>query len=1741
MGGEQGDFIYGDDSSAAPSAATPDAGDVLVGDEGRVNLVPITVAVGNQGFALFGGAFKTLVTTDKTVANGGIDTHGGNDTINGNDDNDIILGGFGGDLLSGNDENDIVLGDEGRLEWLYVGNDDVAGVEATLPNAGFDTSYNTLDLITTFNPTLGGRDTIYGDTANLSDGTGEDDDILFGGTDTDIMAGGADDDVMFGDHGRLYPQHSAPALGGINSRNFFAIDMGDADEGDGDVMYGDDGLFDGTGRQLEFGSDGNDIMLGQQGDDRMWGGAGNDDMIGGHNRAGGIDELTVAVADIVATLNPSVSDMMDGGDGDDAMAGDNAVIWRRNDDFSPRFRTLTTTAMYTTDADSITTNVDGTPRSDPDDTVGRDTTMLDHADGTASSLYGNDVMAGGAQSDTMFGQLGDDLMQGDGYIQRGGVAGVASTTRQIDISDSGGPPNTAAPNPVGTLFFKVPEQTTDADDYMEGNGGNDLMYGGLGQDDMIGGSSALFGLDTEVKRPDGSDIIYGGAGNPVRLARNDFVGTTDTDTGTTEGVGAVPTGDDPRISLAERHARDADFIMGDNANVYRPVVGGSVYPVGAAYPTGSLSTLSADSFLTFLYDNYGALKIVPRAMQQLDYTLGGADFAGGSYTNGVANNDNGLADLIHGESGDDYIFGMTGSDVIFGNSDDDDIIGGYGHDWISGGTGQDGVIGDDGIIRTSRNSLVGEPLYAVLGLTTPDDPRYSQGTVLNELIATPGNIQIATINVADELKKTADITPFSYDPGWLAMDDEFPDNMDGEPFADDIIFGGLGSDFLHGGSGDDAISGAEALEHAYVPTYNALGAPNGVLDLGYLAVGLPPDTNPGNVLAFNSQDIDGVHLNNRFRAGEFSLYDEFDPRRKILLEDNGTLAKDDTGKEFLLNFDKSEGVFRASGTVPKATGQQTETYPAVNDDGRDMIFGDLANDWLVGGTGRDDLFGGWGNDYLNADDNLETETIGVLAQFDNESPDTHPYYEDRAYGGAGRDILIGNTGGDRLIDWVGEYNSFLVPYAPFGQASVSRTLSPHLHEFLLALSAGDGADSTRFSDENPGATPPVPTTTNPIPSRNGEPFGELGMVLQKDFAWGDQTGAPADPQAGNIPGGKRDVLRSASFNDGTLSGLAVDSGSFTVSGGALKVAAASLGQDAAAVFTLDEYLPSYYEFLATVTVEKATAGWKANSFLIFDYFDKTDFKFAGINVSTNKLVIGYHDASGWHVVKEVPSLLKAGIAYNMGVYVNGTNVTLMVNNSAIMNYTFGQRMIDGIGYNLNLGLLGLGSDNSRGSFDNLVVQRVPVGYTFQQTEQFSAGAGTLFDGSTLGTWNVLNGRYEDTAANGLAYSLIDLGLGRGLEINAVLQLSGKFNLTGTGGFIFDRYADNDYKFVTLDVVANKVYIGHVSPTLGFKIDASFNKTIDPGIEYTLTLSLQGTRVNVSLAVGTAASSVVGGFVFNGVTLDGDFGVLSTLGKTSFDSVTVKTNDTAFAPSGGGAMLAAAEAPAANGSFDALTQEQLNAILAAAVAQWTNRLGVGDPRLLLLASAGISTADLVGLALGSSDGANIVVDIDAAGYGWFVDTSPADNDEFRIRMDRNVFGAAHSSQAFGRMDLLTVVTHELGHMLGLDHDAGLAVMDDDLEAGARYVLEGVPAVNPNASDTARARVAATPAASRVPFGFDDAFSTGVPAFNSAIDWGDNGKLKKSLSPYAPPQAATNANFADFLVKFSNKGNSASRSV
>src|SRR5262249_39819747 len=123
------------------------------------------------------------------------------------------------------------------------------------------------------------------------------------------------------------------------------------------------------------------------------------------------------------------------------------------------------------------------------------------------------------------------------------------------------------------------------------------------------------------------------------------------------------------------------------------------------------------------------------------------------------------------------------------------------------------------------------------------------------------------------------------------------------------------------------------------------------------------------------------------------------------------------------------------------------------DDGTDRVFGDDGNDWLVGGTDNDRLFGGKGDDLLNGDDNLDTNAGANNQPAAAALPDRAS-----ASGGDGRDVLIATTGGARLFDWSGEFNTYLVPFSAFGEPTVYRSPSPQIQAFLLGLGKESGAD-----------------------------------------------------------------------------------------------------------------------------------------------------------------------------------------------------------------------------------------------------------------------------------------------------------------------------------------------------------------------------------------------------------------------------------------------------------------------------------------------------------------------------------------------------------------------------------------------------------------------------------------------------------------------------------------------------------
>ena len=931
------------------------------------------------------------------------------------------------------------------------------------------------------------------------------------------------------------------------------------------------------------------------------------------------------------------------------------------------------------------------------------------------------------------------------------------------------------------------------------------------------------------------------------------------------------------------------------------------------------------------------------------------------------------------------VHGESGDDVVYGGAGRDKLFGDGQNDQIIGGWNADWIDGGQG-----DDGILGDDGRLQLsrnGLTEPLNG-IAAASVQSD-ISTPGNIQQATIFTTGQLNYAAELTPFNLDPKGRTGGAIAQDVLYRPTYADDIIYGGLGNNSIHAGAGDDAVLGAEASSFFWNN----------------------PVSDPTNIL--------------QYQAGPqtFAAYDEFNP----MVEVGGTL------NGFFLNFDQTAG--------PPAP--DFATY-GDNTDGNDVIFGDYGNDWLVGGTGRDHMYGGFGDDLLNADDNL-TSDGGK-----NDVPDTTLYYQDTAFGGAGRDTMIANTGGDRLIDWHGEFNAYLVPFAPFGQATVSRDVNPQLMQYLYTLGAADGADNTFLDGPGTDAT------------RNGEPYGELGLVTHVDPFWHDQTGAPNQPQAGNTPGGHRDVLRTANFASNTLGPIFPVSGNFTASGGMLNATPPSNTTNSFAVFDVNDDLSNYtyFEVTAQVQVGKATGGYKSNAFVIFDYQSATDFKFAGIDGSTNKVEVGHFNGSSWVVDAQssITGSVSSNTVYGLFLQINGNIATLTVNNTWSASFTYPWHVVAGQNVGLGYGIVGVGANASNSSFNNLVVQVPTPPTTFTYTENFINGQALYLDPPASGTWTMATG--SDTgiastakgAANGgAAVQMIDIGLASGklmgtftLDSTAMLDLKATVSETAgsRAGLIYASYGTGSYKFAALYADTQQVVLGHYTPKGGFVIDAAAQYTVTAGTKYTLELIADGNAVILSVNGNNALAHN-----YNSVVVGGQFGIATFKGSSTFSMAYVRTDDYRLQPVTVVQHMDATAGPTgAAAGVTELTSDDLTKVLGAAIDRLSAALALGAGSVNMLRATTIQIEDLPVLELGLTVGDSVTLSSNAAGWGWFVDQTPYDDAEFQ-KPTADGMVATPNSPASGGMDLLTVVMHELAHLVGYT-DTTSGLMSATLNAATR---------------------------------------------------------------------------------------------
>ena len=277
----------------------------------------------------------------------------------------------------------------------------------------------------------------------------------------------------------------------------------------------------------------------------------------------------------------------------------------------------------------------------------------------------------------------------------------------------------------------------------------------------------------------------------------------------------------------------------------------------------------------------------------------------------------------------------------------------------------------------------------------------------------------------------------------------------------------------------------------------------------------------------------------------------------------------------------------------------------------------------------------------------------------------------------------------------------------------------------------------------------------------------------------------------------------------------------------------------------------------------------------------------------------------------------------------------------------------------------------------------------------------------------------------------------------------------------------------------------------------------PRVAYPLTARQVIDKVNTALAGNT-----------NG---------MNTL-QTTLNGYNNLGSDLAQSGNTNGPLLAAGLPGGVQAGESLLTQAQLTPIVAEALARWATVTGLPalKPEDVHVAIADLPDGSNGQLPmLGYTTDGTVLIDVNAGGFGWFVDHTPGQNEEFSGQLAQGGLAATSSSEAYGKMDLLTVVSHEIGHLLGFEHsydDNGLKLMDATLAAGVRELPASAETGSLEANaESVNGAMAAGAAASK-----------GVSYFDAK-----SGEFVKANQPIAPTAKKGQDEFLVVMDQDSNK--------
>ncbi|CAN5231104.1 hypothetical protein BH11PSE2_BH11PSE2_17290 [soil metagenome] len=910
-----------------------------------------------------------------------------------------------------------------------------------------------------------------------------------GGDDTLIIAPGAPlSGVTQIDLGAGVDTVKLTGAGTVDVTAFLGVEKVQGSD-NGNTILGSNGADSLTGGA------GPDVLVGKSGGDVLKGGANNDTLYGGDQTGGTIAGMDDG-ADKDLLSGEAGDDTIYAGYGDDADGGASASFGDRlfisflgaSAGVTANFNLGTTQVIG---GGTITgfESLGGVTGSNFDDVIsmGSDSPYTNFP--TVHGMGGNDYILGGYYTGGIYGDDGDDVLDGRGSIYGPLMDGGAGNDVIYDTSNS------------STMYGR------DGDDTINAHG---TAYGGAGNDHINRlfsyYSNAAFGEDGDdviTVTGGGSGFLTGGAGSDV------LTGDIAADTLFSAGV----------ASTAQIQGDDAgaehDILSGGGGDDMLAAGYGDDVDGGAGVDTLRLSLAGATSGVTL--DLASLISAQP-------FTLGGGTIQNIetlSFLRASQFNDTLTIGalpyqvVVDADAGDDTIIAGSTSANVLGGAGNDTFSGGVSADWFDGGAGNDTAVFSGQRSAYVISARVGGG-FTVAGAGSTDTFTSVELLQFSDMTISTASVVVDTPVTGGPLYNGVFAGGAGVDifTGTLGFDTASggggDDKLDGAAGAD-ALSGNGGADLLNGGDNDDVLYSGDKTGSFVRPYFgNSFTAPT--LDTGTEVDTLNGGAGNDTLFAGYGDNVDGG-------TGTDLLYISF------MGASSGVTA----------DFTKSSQTF-GGGTI---TGVELIGWLQGSDFDDDLtvlsdftsgpVFGMGGNDHLVGSYYTIYISGGDGDDVV---DGRADSYGGVLdggtgndVIYDNSNPT-------RLYGQEGDDTLyaygtaFGGTGNDRIVKLAGSYSG-----SAFGEEGDDVITASNAGELL---DGGVGNDTADYSATT-GAG--VTVNLNLSGPQNVDPYGADTLVSIENLIGSKFN----DSLTGNA---LDNFIEGGAGNDGLVGGGGLDTASY---------------------------------------------------------------------------------------------------------------------------------------------------------------------------------------------------------------------------------------------------------------------------------------------------------------------------------------------------------------------------------------------------------------------------------------------------------------------------------------------------------------------------------------------------------------------------------------------------------------------